>query len=83
MTPNPINAVRITIYNTQHTNNTQKHFQQSQHNLQFRKPIFIKTFEFEMTSVYAGVYDIIYILYIVYFLYIEKRYNLKHIFTLL
>ena len=29
MTPNPINAVEITIYNTNHTTNTQIYFKKS------------------------------------------------------
>ena len=29
MTPNPINALRITIYNTKHTHNSKIHYQTS------------------------------------------------------
>ena len=42
MTPNPTNAVKITIHNTKHTNNTQIHFQKSKQIENFKNPYFSK-----------------------------------------
>ena len=71
LTPNPINALRITIYNTKHTNNTKIHFQQSQHFRNKSKHSKLYKHLIYYYIIYqVSITHILYILYIMYILYI-------------
>ena len=65
MTPIPINALKITIYDTTHTQITKVSFPPNRNILKHRK--FIVFIFLKLSAFYADLYGINYILYILYF----------------
>ena len=87
MTTEPINALKITIYNTKHTKITKSKFSKTPQKLKFqhKKNIFSIKTSSKWSAFYAGLYGIIYNLYMfVYFVYFciywyIDLYNINHL----
>ena len=83
MTPNPINAFKITIYNTKHTNNTQIHFEKSKNS---KNPTIFKKFTFFIVYQISIIHTV-YILHILNILHIkfskDTKYDILYILNIL